>query len=286
MNYWITKDEVSKIFKPRSISLKKGENGIVCVVGGSNFQHGAPYLTASAALRSGVDLVYIAVPKVISIAIRALSPNFIVIPYPNSKLTVGCANKLLKWLPKIDSLVLGPGMSKQKATGMCILIRELLLKNVKVLLDNEALTSDVIKEISNKSVIITPQINEFEKLFNIKLSDSIDERVEIVKQKALEYGITILLRGFIDIISDGNRVALNRNNASIISIIGLDYILSGLIAGIMARNHSPFDSAVIGAYVNSLVMERVVNKLGFYITPTDLIGELPNVLKDFDRLVK
>ncbi|MCS7116040.1 MAG: NAD(P)H-hydrate dehydratase [Nitrososphaerota archaeon] len=280
---WITIDDISRIFKPRIVTQRKGENGIVCVVGGSKFHHGAPFLTASAALRSGVDLVYIAVPQVISLAIRALSPNFIVIPYPDAKLTVGCANRLLKWLPKVDSLALGSGMSRQKATGMCILVRELLWKGVKVLLDGEALVHDVVKEIINKPSIVTLHTDEFERLFGAKLGDSIDERVEVVKKKALEYGITILLKGVVDIISNGDKVTLNRRRSPLLSVIGTDNVLSGLVVGLMARGYSPFDAAVIGAFVNGLVEERVVEKFGLHVAATDLIDELPNILKTFDK---
>ena len=46
----------------------KGMNGSACVVGGGRIYHGAPFLAAMAALRTGLDLVYVAVPAVIATA--------------------------------------------------------------------------------------------------------------------------------------------------------------------------------------------------------------------------
>jgi len=48
---------VNEVIKPRKRDSHKGDNGIVAIIGGSWLYHGAPYLSALAALRSGVDLV-------------------------------------------------------------------------------------------------------------------------------------------------------------------------------------------------------------------------------------
>jgi NAD(P)H-hydrate repair Nnr-like enzyme with NAD(P)H-hydrate dehydratase domain len=59
----VTPELIQELLPTRLVSSKKGDNGIVLVVGGSGIYHGAPLLSTLAALRSGVDLVYTAVPK-------------------------------------------------------------------------------------------------------------------------------------------------------------------------------------------------------------------------------
>ncbi|MCD6038269.1 MAG: putative carbohydrate kinase [Nitrososphaeraceae archaeon] len=59
---------VKELVIPRLSSSKKGDNGIVLVVGGNKFYHGAPVLSSMAALRSGTDIVYTAVPRSIIVA--------------------------------------------------------------------------------------------------------------------------------------------------------------------------------------------------------------------------
>ena len=78
---------VKKFIPSRKSSSRKGDNGTVLVVGGSYIYHGAPILSSIAALRSGTDLVYTAVPKINVSATRAISPNLIVLPLVDQKLT-------------------------------------------------------------------------------------------------------------------------------------------------------------------------------------------------------
>ena len=64
-NYSIVDDSlIRKIIKPRDIYSRKGENGIALIVGGSRIYHAVPLLSSLAALRSGTDLVYTAIPKI------------------------------------------------------------------------------------------------------------------------------------------------------------------------------------------------------------------------------
>src|SRR5271157_6394019 len=105
---------VAELIPPRKRNAHKRMNGTVCVVGGSRLYHGAPFLCAEGAMRSGVDLVYIAVPATIAPSIRALSPDFIVVPLPDAKLTRGNVSKLMSWVPEVDAFAVGPGMGPQK----------------------------------------------------------------------------------------------------------------------------------------------------------------------------
>jgi hypothetical protein len=49
----VTHEFIKELIKPRSRDSRKGDNGIVLVVGGSKLYHGAPVLSSLAALRSG-----------------------------------------------------------------------------------------------------------------------------------------------------------------------------------------------------------------------------------------
>src|SRR5712692_11832920 len=100
---------VAGVVPARKKTSHKRMNGTVCVVGGSRLYHGAPFLCAMGAMRSGVDLVFLAVPASIATPIRALSPDFIVVPLPDSKLTRGNVYKLMSWVPKVDTFAVGPG---------------------------------------------------------------------------------------------------------------------------------------------------------------------------------
>ena len=280
-----TSDEiVYSAYRARRRNSRKGENGRVLVVGGSYLYHGAPLLSALGASKVGVDLVYLAVPNVIAAPIRAYSPTFIVLPLPDAKLTVGCVNRLLKWLPEVDAAVVGPGLGKQKTDGMKKLVRELALKGVKVVLDADALRVEVTQEVAGKPSVLTPHQGEFKRVFSKELDEKLESRATALKETAAQAKTTILLKGAVDIISDGTRVAFNRTGTPAMTVGGTGDVLAGVVAAFLALGAEPFAAAAAGAYINGLAGEAAEKELGLHITAVDVAGKIPYVLKRFDRV--
>jgi NAD(P)H-hydrate epimerase len=278
------KELVKEAFPPRKLTSHKGLNGIVAVIGGSKIYHGAPTLASLAALRTGVDLVYLAVPQPISLAVRAISPNLIVYPLPDAKLTKGCVNRLLKWLPEINSVAIGPGLGRQKTDGMKELIKEMNFRNVSVVLDADALHKEVVELLKGKKGVITPHAGEFKRVFGEDLPKDLDDKVRKVKERAKDFDITILLKGNVDIISDGEKLALNHTGSPAMTVGGTGDVLTGIVAGILSKGIDPFTACCAAAYVNGLAGERAASKYGLHIVATDLIEELPFILKEFDKI--
>jgi len=267
----------------RKLNSRKGENGRVAIIGGSYLYHGAPLLSALGASKTGVDLVYLAVPPTLVTPIRSYSPNFIVIPLPDGKMTKGCINKLLKWLPDVDSAVIGPGVGRQRTDGLKNLVRELCSRNVKIVLDADALRPEIASEVSGKDAVVTPHDGEFKRLFRVELDKSVEVRTKTVQDFAAKEKLTILSKGNIDIISNGSRTALNRTGTPAMTVGGTGDVLAGVVSGLIAQGMEPFAAASSGAYVTGLAGELASEHLGLHISPTDLISKLPYVLKRFDN---
>jgi len=278
---------VAKLIPARSNHSKKGDNGIVLVVGGSRIYHGAPLLASLAAMRSGADLVYVAVPRSISIAIRSYSPSIIVLPLPDDRLTVGSVNKLKAMLPKkVDAAAIGMGMSIAKLDALTSLVGELKEINARILLDASALIPDILSAISKQQAILTPHAGEFKRVFQQEVGESERERIENVKRCAARHKVTVLLKGWTDIVSDGSSVALNRTHSCAMTVGGTGDVLSGLVAGLLAKGMSPFDASVAGVYINGSAGNLAYRRLGLHIMPTDVIDEIPTVMKKFDNIKK
>jgi ADP-dependent NAD(P)H-hydrate dehydratase len=280
----VSEETARRLLKRRAVDSHKGDNGIVLVVGGSWLYHGAPFLSATAAERTGVDLVYLCVPESNVTAIRALSPNLIVIPRPDVKLTVGAVNKVMKWIPekKINATVIGPGLGRQNMDGVVKLISELKLKGSKILLDADALRTSPVAAAKNAQTVITPHAGEFQRIFNVEPEKSIETRVNQVRDLAEKSGVTILLKGHISVISDGKHVAINDKGTPAMTVGGTGDVLSGVVAGLLAKGLEPFDAASLGAYFNGLAGEAAANKLGMHILASDLVEELAKVMMPFD----
>ena len=277
---------VKKFIPSRKAKSRKGENGVVLVVGGSYIYHGAPILSSIAALRCGTDLVYTAVPKINVTATRSVSPNLIVLPLVDQKLTRGAVNKLLGVLPRnIDSATIGMGLAVQEKNALINLIKSLLDRDVRLSLDASALIPEVLPFLPDKNVVVTPHAGEFKRLFGIAPSNSKQERIAIVEKNAKENGITVLLKGATDIISDGKTTFLNEKKTPAMTVGGTGDVLSGLVAGMLSKNRNPLESAAAATYINGLAGKAAQKKLGLHMTSMDLLEELPFVMKPFDRIV-
>jgi NAD(P)H-hydrate epimerase len=281
----ITSKLVKKFVPVRKSSSRKGDNGKVLVLGGSYIYHGAPALSSLAALKTGADLVYTCVPKINVQATRAVSPNLIVIPLVDSKLTRGAVNKLLGQIPDdLDSATIGMGLSIQDPEALKLLVKSLLDRDVRLSLDATALVNYILPLLSGKNVVVTPHAGEFKKMFGEVPPDLQKARITMVEKFAKEHSITILLKGQTDIISDGAKTYLNPTNTPGMTVGGTGDILSGIIAGMLARNRNALESAVISAYFNGLAGKSTQKKLGSHMTATDLIDALPSVMKSFDKI--
>ena len=277
---------IENFITARKSTSRKGENGIVLVVGGSYIYHGAPILSSLAALRSGTDLVYTSVPKINVASTRSISPNLIVIPLVDQKLTLGAVKKLVGALPRnLHSATIGMGLAIQEKNSLIYLVKSLLDRDVRLSLDASALIPEVLPVLANKNVVVTPHAGEFKRLFGEILSDSTSERINLVEQNALKYGITILLKGPTDIVSDGNVTYLCEKNTPAMTVGGTGDVLSGLVAGLLSNNRNCLESAAAASFICSLAGKEIQSKLGLHITSMDLIDELPNVMKPFDKII-
>lgn len=282
----LTTTLVKKFIPARKSKSRKGENGIVLVVGGSYIYHGAPILSSIAALRSGTDLVYTSVPKINVASTRSVSPNLIVIPLVDQKLTRGAVNKLLGALPrKLDSATIGMGLAIQEKNSLLHLVKSLLDRDVRLSLDASALIPEVLPLLANKNVVVTPHAGEFKRLFGHTPSNSKNERIKLVEEKAKEFGITVLLKGSTDVISNGSTTYLYEKKIPAMTVGGTGDVLSGLVAGILSKNRKPLESAAAAAFINGLAGKTVQKKLGLHMTSMDLLPEISAVMKPFDRIV-
>jgi len=287
--------------KPKKES-HKGENGRLLVVGGGPY-YGAPALSGFAAQRTGVDLVYIATPKKVARAITSYSPllikpirlakeiakkspTLIVKELKNEDILTPDDIETIKILSrKTDALLIGPGLGDNTRTQQAIKnIIQLFKKNKKpMVIDADAIkvvgkNPDIIK---NSQTIVTPHSGEFKELTGIKLSNDLNERKKHVQQWAKKLGIVIVLKGPIDVISDGNNVKLNDIHNEAMTVGGTGDVLAGIIGALLAKKVEPFNAARIGVFINGAAGNLAFNKKSYGLIATDIIEEIPNILKKY-----
>eukprot|EP01029_Cantina_marsupialis_P023540 TRINITY_DN5898_c0_g2_i2.p1 TRINITY_DN5898_c0_g2~~TRINITY_DN5898_c0_g2_i2.p1 ORF type:complete len:327 (+),score=67.13 TRINITY_DN5898_c0_g2_i2:77-1057(+) len=195
----------------------KGQHGKIAIVGGCFEYTGAPYYAAISSLKAGGDLGFILSSPEAATAIKSYSPELIVLPVmrthtETSEETSVVLDKLRKsmktWLPKFDSLVVGPGMGRDYLMMSCAasIIKEAKLLEKPLVIDADGI--QLICEDPNlikgyKKAILTPNIAEFHRLCNAIIPDiPKDDRSAIALSQALDH-VTIIQKGAIDIISSG-----------------------------------------------------------------------------------
>lgn len=276
---------VKSFIPARKALSRKGDNGKILVLGGNYLYHGAPILSSIAALRTGADLVYTCVPKINVMATRSFSPNLIVIPLVDVKLTRGSVQKLLGIIPKeLDSATMGMGLGIQDREALKILVNSLLDRAVMVSLDASALVPEIIPIIKDKKVTVTPHAGEFRRLFGELPPDNVKQRTALVEKHARENGITILLKGPTDIISDGKQTYLNPKNLAAMTVGGTGDVLSGVVAAMLCKNKDPVKAASAAAFVNGKAGCLAQKKYGIHIVATDLLDFIPFATKPFDKV--
>ncbi|MEM0123229.1 MAG: NAD(P)H-hydrate dehydratase [Conexivisphaerales archaeon] len=274
---------IRSIYPSRKKGSHKGQNGRVLIVGGGWMYHGAPLLASMAALKVGVDLVYVAVPRPICDPIRSFSPDLIVMPLPDYKFTNGSARKLLKLEPEVDAVLIGNGMGKGNSGAISLFVR--LTKIEGLVIDADGIDKAAVESLNGKRTILTPHEGEFRRVSGIDLTGKeFEEKMNVVKEFAAKTGVTVILKGPIDIITDGKEILLNRTGNAGMTAGGTGDALAGLATAFMSKQLEPLLAASLAAYFNGLAGDLALETYGLHFTASDMIKFYPYVMSPYDKL--
>jgi ADP-dependent NAD(P)H-hydrate dehydratase / NAD(P)H-hydrate epimerase len=266
--------------KKRSVASHKGNNGRFLVVGGSLDYSGAPTLAAHAAFKSGVDLVHVACPQSVALPIRSYSPDFIVHTLSEEIIVEEDVDKILELSQNVDSVVIGCGMGRDKETASAL--NELVGEIKKpVVFDADALKlldTELIKKMEN-DVVVTPHSAEFKALFDLDVPKELKNKMEIISKTSNENECVVLLKGALDIISNGKKTRLNKTGNPGMTVGGTGDCLAGLVGGLMAKGHDGFEAACLGAYINGRAGDMASIKYEYHFTATDMMKYIDDAFR-------
>lgn len=284
----VTKEILKNIYKPRPSNAKKYDFGLLSVIGGSDFYSGSPALSAMAAFRAGVDMVRIIAPKRAADIIASFSPNLAAYPLDDKWLTKQHLAVLISMTESAKAVargnaavVIGGGMGRTEETQSAIL-EYLDYIQVPAVIDADAIHAVGKKPeiISGKNFLVTPHTYEFFVLTGkevYKLSD--EEKIKVVQEEADRLKTTILLKGELDIISNGKEVATGRVGTPYMTVGGCGDTLAGICGALLSRGVNIFEAAQAGVYINGKAGEIAAEKLGEGMTATDLIEAIPEAIR-------
>ncbi len=275
--------DVTSVAVDRPAKSHKGDFGKLLVVGGSQTFSGAPALVALAALRTGVDLTYIAAPEKTAYGISSMDPNLITFKLPGSHLNSGNVSKVKESLKTVNAVVVGPGLGVHEDTKKAV--EEILdaAEEVRlpIVLDADGLKAFAdFKRPLRVSSVLTPHKGEYFTLTGKELPVDSTASVEKVKKTANKLNTTILLKNATDIISDGRRVKLNFTGNPGMTVGGTGDVLSGIVGAFMAQGANSFEAATAAAFVNGVAGDFVKSEKGYHMLATDLLDWIPKIIDD------
>ena len=264
--------------KPNS---HKGDYGRLLIVGGSEGYTGAPVLAASAALRSGAGLVFVAVPRNVYPIVAGRCSAAMPFPLPDS------ADALLDRVKGCSAALIGPGLGRDHDNLVRVLLQVL---NCPVVLDADGLNAAVghLDWIRSRTAptVLTPHDGEFARLTGCTLP--IGDRLNAARSLAQDTGAIVVLKGHRTVIAapDG-RTWINTSGNAGMATGGSGDTLAGILAAFLGQKplySNGTDAARLTAqavWSHGAAGDHAARRLGEYsLLPDDLIDALPQVLRD------
>lgn len=282
---FVGRGHIRYLLKPKPKDAKKGDGGRVLVVGGSAEYIGAPALAGLGALKAGADLVYVAIPRSVRIAVASYSPAIITIPLSEEYVSPEDVRKLESAVARADSVVLGPGMAfNEKTLGFCSEFLKLwrgLSRKPALIVDADALKCiATLKPTFEGMAVLTPHRGEFERLIESYGVPRLAETVEqVVRGLAHATDSVVLLKGPIDYICDRRQCMKNATGNPGMSVGGTGDVLAGVLAAFVKRADSIFEAAFMAAYVNGLAGDMLYLQKGEFFDARDLVDFIPLAIK-------
>jgi len=272
---------LKQIYKKREPWVHKGDFGKVLVVGGSWMFSGSPYFNALAALRAGCDLAFVMTPKRVADIVATKKPDIITIPYEGHFLTpkqLVLFDQVIS-SQKISALVIGGGLGREKTTFSAV--KEIIASyNLPMCIDADAIRAleknwEILK---GKKAVLTPHADEFWQLTGQIVRPDIVDRKEKVHMWAKKIGVPILIKGAIDVASNGNEIYLNRTGSPYMTKGGFGDTLAGICGALLARGVPPFDALCAATYINGRAGEMAAKEYGEGVIASDIFKMIPKII--------
>ncbi|NLV25816.1 MAG: NAD(P)H-hydrate dehydratase [Methanomicrobiales archaeon] len=245
----------------RKADSHKGVGGEILVIGGGPYQ-GAPWLSGLAALRAGADIVRIITPHYLP------EPDLIHIPVMGNRISISDLDTIIPLCERSDVVICGPGLGTRSHD----VVTALAPYAKKGVFDADSLRAPLPHA---EDSLYTPHTGEFTRITGSDPGITPYDRAKAI-QKAGVHG-TILLKGQVDVISDGTRVRFNQTGTPAMTTGGTGDVLAGVCAALMVSLLA-FETACIGAYATGRAGEIVTRRFGYGLTARDLLTAIPQVL--------
>lgn len=271
--YLLEKSDIQRILHPRSKFQHKGNFGHALLITGGYGKLGAAILSARAAMRSGVGLLTVHVPK--------CGYEIIQTSVPEAMVSVDESELIFSSVPEIknfNAIGIGPGIGQDKQTVKA-LTKLLETLDHPVVLDADALNilgaNRELLHLVPQGSILTPHPKEFEGLVGSWATDF--ERLERQREFSIKTKTVVLLKGaHTSITTPEGKVYFNNTGNPGMATAGSGDVLTGLVTGLLAQGYSTVEAATHGAWIHGLAGDQAAIALSEQaMIASDIIDHFP-----------
>lgn len=261
------------MLKERGMFAHKGVFGHGMLIAGSFGMMGAAILAARSALRSGLGMLTVHVPRQGVLPMQTAVPEAIL----SIDFSENTINSQPASIDKYPAIAIGCGLGRNIETYVAL--KEVMHKYSKpIVLDADALfaLSRYPESFSlvPKYSILTPHPLEFQRLVGHWKSD--DERLSLQRHLAMKHHVIVVLKGaFTSVALPDGHVYFNSTGNPGMATAGSGDVLTGLLLGLLCQGYAPATSAILGVYLHGLAGDIAASKTGQEsLIASDIIAEL------------
>ncbi len=272
---------------PRRKDGHKGDFGNALIIAGAKNYYGAPFFSAYSFLKAGGGYARLAAPVSVTPFIAEKGPEIVFSSMEETEKGSIARNNhdiLMELSEKADIVIIGPGLSLHSETVK--LVRSLTEEiNKPVIIDGDGLTSiagdtDILTK-RKADTILTPHTGEMARLTGIPVSGITENRVEILREFCIKYGVYTVLKGAHSLIGypDG-RIYINLSGNSGMASAGSGDVLTGTIAAAYGLGLSAGEAVKAGVFLHGAAGDTQASETGEDgMTAGDIMNRLPGTLK-------
>jgi ADP-dependent NAD(P)H-hydrate dehydratase / NAD(P)H-hydrate epimerase len=284
----LTPTAVGSALPRRAPDTHKGSYGHVLVLAGSLGKSGAAMLCGRAALRAGAGLTTVASPSPALGRVLAETPELMTEPLPDHdggwRFANNDAQRLLHLFDGKDSLVFGPGIGVTPATrALCEWL--IASSTLPLVVDADGLNclAGHIGWLKKRRspLVLTPHPGEMARLLSCSTGHVQENRVDVARRLAADYGITVVLKGARTVVADpGGVVAVNPTGNPGMASGGMGDALAGMIGSLFAQGIQATEAAEVAVFWHGAAADRVASRRGEAgLLASDVIEALPPTLR-------
>lgn len=259
----------------------KGTFGRVLILGGCEGFTGAAILTARAAARSGVGLVYVAYPRGLGHIMESALVEPVKLPLAGDELwfTPAMVDQILEQASKMDAIAVGPGLGLHPETGaflhriVCEVKRPLVIDASGLDLLSQDLAS---LRRRGAPTIVTPHPKEAARLLGRTVAEVEADRLDAFARFARDYEVVTVLKGAQSIVtSPSGQRSINPSGNTGLAKGGSGDLLTGLTAGLLAQGMEAYDATRLGVFMHGMAADVTAETLSVRaMLPSDVIETL------------